>query len=412
MNVPRRPHPTRACRARVLLTRTAAAATAAAVLLAGCGSGPTPALMAATAPPTVRVRLGTVRTSAHLRLRAGSWSMRSVAGSAFEVHGRTALDAVLRAGRAGVVVGGRPTGARVLRIRATLDFGLDGRSYRGDLVVHAAQGRLLLVNVLDMETYVAGVIGNEVAPHAPPATCRAQAVAARTWAWMRVHRSGAAREPFDVKDGQGSQVYTGMSVPAVLGLGYAQMRRRTAETRGVIVTWHGRPFRTYYASTCGGHTTDPRTSGLQADGAEEPLRGVACSFCRTSKYFAWTRKVSDAEVVAGLARRHLPVSLPIRAIELTRFGPGGWLAQATVRYGAQAKARTIPGYELRRALGLRSHHILSVRRADGGWVVTGRGWGHGVGMCQWGALEMGRKGFSESEILRYYYPGVDFTKVY
>ena len=61
---------------------------------------------------------------------------------------------------------------------------------------------------------------------------------------------------------------------------------------------------------------------------------------------------------------------------------------------------------------LRVARVLSVERIAGGFRFSGRGWGHGVGMCQWGAIEMGRKGATETEILRYYYPGVDFTKIY
>ena len=81
-------------------------------------------------------------------------------------------------------------------------------------------------------------------------------------------------------------------------------------------------------------------------------------------------------------------------------------------YGPKKAVRTVPGHVFRSALGLRSHNLASIRRVRGGWSIRGKGWGHGVGMCQWGAIEMGRKGATETEILRYYYPGIDFTKVY
>ena len=181
---------------------------------------------------------------------------------------------------------------------------------------------------------------------------------------------------------------------------------------GFRVTFDGRPFRTYYASTCGGHTTEPETSGLDPGKAREPLRGVACGHCTTSKYYSWTKTLTDAEALAGFKRRKRAVAAPVREIRIAKRGRGGWVAEAAVRHGPKGAVHVLPGHELRSSLGLRSNRIESITRTAGGWTVKGRGWGHGVGMCQWGAIEMGRKGASETEILRYYYPGITFTKVY
>ena len=384
---------------------------------AGCGGDYTTSLMASTTPPTIRVRLGRPRAQAHLLIPDQAWTIRSEGGQAYTVRGSSTLKTTVALGLGGIAVRGADSGSTVLRLRASSWFTLDGKSYRGALIVRREKdeklgSQLVFINELDMETYVAGVIGNEVGPKAEPATYRAQAVTARTYAWMRLQREGAATRDFHVYDSAASQVYTGLSLPTEYDLRYADMERRAAETRGVILTYRGRPFPAYYASTCGGHTTEPETSGLDPGQAHEPLRGVPCSYCTTSKYYRWEETFSDAHLESAMKSVRRPVSLPIHEVKIQRRGRGDWVADVQIVYGPNKTVRSVPGHVFRSALGMRSHNFASIRRVRGGWKVLGRGWGHGVGMCQWGAIEMGRKGATETEILRYYYPGVDFTKVY
>jgi stage II sporulation protein D len=394
------------------LTRRAVLAASGLVVLGACGDGYPPPLLAGTAAPTIRVRLGRSRPSARLRIAKQAWEIHAVAGRALSVRGSTDLSTDLAAGRDGIVVRGRSTGATTLRVQPSSTFSLGERAYRGTLIVRLRDSKLEFINELDLETYVAGVIGNEVGPKAETATYRAQAVTARTYAYIRVRAASADSRAFHVYDDSRSQVYTGMTMPAAYGIDYGEMLRCTRETRGVILTWQGRPFATYYSSTCGGHTTDAATSALDPGHADEVLRGVPCQHCRTSKYFSWTKVVRDADLAAGLQRAKRPVGLPIRSIEVTRRGRGDWVSELQLRGGPGGTVRTVPGTVFRTAAGLRSHNIRGIRRVGGGWSIEGRGWGHGVGMCQWGAIEMGRKGATETDILRYYYPGVAFTKVY
>ena len=106
----------------------------------------------------------------------------------------------------------------------------------------------------------------------------------------------------------------------VYRIDYRQMVRRTAETRGVVLTWEGRPFPTYYASTCGAHMTRPEDSGLDPGRASEPLRGVQGRHCTTSKYYRWTARLTEREIVAALCKAKRPVSGPIHYIGITCAG--------------------------------------------------------------------------------------------
>ncbi len=152
---------------------------------------------------------------------------------------------------------------------------VDATSYRGFVEVRPAEGgRLTVVNVVNLEDYVRGVVPNELSPLAFPQieALKAQAVAARTYALA--HQGEYGSKGFDVCATQSCQVYRGQSSEQPL------TDRATAETRGVAATWRGRPINAYYTSTCGGHTEDG--SAVFEDAAPY-LRGVACLPERSSR---------------------------------------------------------------------------------------------------------------------------------
>ena len=102
----------------------------------------------------------------------------------------------------------------------------------------------------------------------------------------------------------------------------------------------------------------------------------------------------------------------IHSIAWSKVGPGDWVGEVTVVFGPSKLKKVVPGLEFRRAAGLRSMRILSVTANAASLTIRGSGWGHGVGMCQVGCQEMGRAGYDETHILRYYYPGAEFTRLY
>jgi stage II sporulation protein D len=145
----------------------------------------------------------------------------------------------------------------------------DGTRYRGTLEVRPAEdGRLTVVNVVNLEDYLRGVVPNELSPEAFPQVeaLKAQAVAARTYALA--HLGEYSSKGYDVCATAACQVYRGQSSERPL------TDRAVEQTRAVVATWHGRPIRAYYTSTCGGHTED----GSEIFDDDAPyLRGVVCA---------------------------------------------------------------------------------------------------------------------------------------
>lgn len=267
---------------------------------------------------------------------------------------------------------------------------LEGRVYDGAIeIVRAGDDAFHVVNETDLESYVAGVAGPEIGPEAPLEALKAQAIASRTFAWTALGRDAL----FDVYADTRSQVYRGRppagSAPA----------RAAKETEGLMLTWNGRPFRTWFSSTCGGFTESP----VEAFGATEipPLAGVECGMCEGSRRAAWSVTIPEADFGVGPFVR-------LSASSLTRSGR----VREAVFTREDGTTKAVAARELRAALGydrLPSTRFEAAKEGDK-VRLTGKGWGHGCGLCQEGALGMAREGRSWGEILRKYYPGAEVRK--
>lgn len=281
---------------------------------------------------------------------------------------------------------------------------VNGTAYRGDLAVRAtADGAgLLVVNRVNLEEYVAGVVGSEMPLAFPEAALRAQAIASRTYGLFQVR--GRTREPYDVMDDQSSQVYKGLANETDLA------RRVTLDTLGVILTYRGRVLCTYFHSTCGGETT----SAAYIFGGVEipPLAGAPCGNCNDSKYFRWRCEVRKADLARKLAAEGFAVG-SVGRVEVGERGPAGYAKSVVVTH-PKGQLR-VAATKLRWLVGTSTIRSTAFEIEDGGgevFVVAGRGWGHGVGLCQVGARGMARAGHDAMAILRRYYPAAELVRIY
>lgn len=270
---------------------------------------------------------------------------------------------------------------------------VNGRRYRGSIEITVRKGKLSLVNVVDLEGYLRGVVPVEVYPEWPAAALQAQTVAARTYALaMMAERQGRY---FDVYATVKDQVYGGLDKED------ERTDAAIAATAGEVLTYRGRTFTTYFHAVCGGSTADARL--VFADPAP-PLRGSPCGYCDKAPRCKWTKKISRTQVAAKLKEKK------IKAITLQGIGLDGRVTQVTI-VRAAGGSRVMAGAIFRSALGLRSTRF-SVKVDGANFIFDGRGWGHGVGLCQWGAREMARTGKKKAEILDRYYPGAKLVKEY
>lgn len=265
----------------------------------------------------------------------------------------------------------------------------------GSLDITVRGGHLLVVNVVDLEDYVAGVVSSEVNPGWHKELLRTQAVAARTYVLHK--KLEDAGQPFDVYASVQDQVYTGRKNvnDAVLDA----VRR----TSGQVLTYEGRPIFAAYSSTTAGPTED----AMNVWDKDLPyLKGVDCPFDQESPWYEWQVTIPFDEIQSRLKDEGYPI---------------GWLATLTpFRMTTAGRVKDlrilhsrgeliVTGQEFRRILGyakVRSTRF-SIDRIDRHVVFAGKGAGHAVGLCQWGAKEMAELGYPYQSILRYYYPGTE-----
>lgn len=266
---------------------------------------------------------------------------------------------------------------------------VDQRAYSGDLLFK--QGKL--INNVALENYVLGVLRGELPlEDVPESAAAALAIAVRSYT---LHYVAQHKPDFDLDDTTLYQVY--------VGLRYAPdddaLRAGVLATTGRYLTYGGKPLKAYYHSTCGGHTTDVPT-GLDRDPIA-PMSGVPCDYCRQSKYFRWKTTVTEAALLAAAGLHG-----PLQKVSVAERGPGERARSLLVEAGGES--RTVKANAFRTRLGpstLRSTRILALRRTAGGVLFEGGGWGHGVGLCQMGAMGLGRLKWSAQRIVSYYYPG-------
>jgi len=284
-------------------------------------------------------------------------------------------------------------GARVeglaIRFRAQGALTVNGVRVEGDVVVLPGRTGLQAVNVLPLEAYLEGVLGGEMPPSFPAEALKAQAVAARTYALSR--KLEQYDQPFHLGSSVLSQVYQGLA--AVDPRTQAAVRA----TRGQVLTWMLQPIEAYFHASCGGRTE----SGLDALGRDLPyLQSVDCP-CGHLPQTSWSLTLSQGDLSAlGAARG--------AALKVQGRSPTG--RARSVALGP----RTVDAVWFRERLGYGRLKSLTfdVSRGRQGWRLDGHGFGHGAGLCQWGARVYAEKGWDYLRILAHYYPRTELQTLY
>ena len=333
---------------------------------------PTEATVAAVGSPlTLRIdgrEMGAIQGL--LRLRAAGSDVQ-VSGSGIESRGRR------------VEIGEGP-----LRVQV----GRTDRTYEGSLSVEADGRVLQLVNHVPMTDYVASVVASEY-PFTEIEGVKAQAVLARTYALRR----RGAQPAYDVEDDQRSQVYRGIGVET------SRSRQAAEATAGEVLIYQGELAEAVYSSSSGGHTADNESIWI---GAPVPyLRGVPDPYDTSSPDRQWRTSVGRDALHQTLSRLY---GGRVEDVQIERQSREGRVLRVRLVGGGRA---SITGPEFRRAANaaagprtVRSTQFQLSQEGDR-YVFEGRGYGHGVGMSQYGARGQAQAGRSYRDILAYYFQG-------
>ena len=288
-------------------------------------------------------------------------------------------------------------------------LGARWHQYRGTITItREADQTLQVIDTVPLEQYLYGVIPAEIGTDVPLEAMKAQAVAARTYALK--NRGKFASEGYDLDDTTRSEGYVGIDGETALS------NAAVDATRGQVMTYDAQLIDAPYSTDSGGVTACD-TSGecpyLQAvvDAPSKNGPDYAC----TGKYHTWSKTFASADVARLLARDPRTSVGQFVSLAIDGYDASGRITTATVS-GADGTMKTVTGPQLRQILGydvLRSTRVTLTMLPDGSYQFDGKGWGHGLGMSQDGAVAMASAPYrcSYTKILAHYYVGAELKHI-
>ncbi|MBF0328546.1 MAG: SpoIID/LytB domain-containing protein [Nitrospirae bacterium] len=265
---------------------------------------------------------------------------------------------------------------------------LGGMKYSGVLEVWRGDNGLYVINELPFEEYIKGVVAAEVGSSWDIEALKAQAVVARTYALTQKQNGGKNKISYHLTSSVLHQVYKGGSV-------HENISRAVKETVGEILTFEGKPIIAYYHSTSGGITEDP----AEVFGKSYPYLKPVSTNCEISPFYLWEKRIALQDIQKATNIKAL------EEISIDSFTVSNRVRN--LKFIAEGKEHIIPAKDLRKNIGwdkLPSTLITNLRKDNDTFIFEGKGYGHGVGMCQWSALQMAKSGKNYKEILATFYP--------
>jgi len=276
----------------------------------------------------------------------------------------------------------------------------DSKSYRGYLIVKRTGNKINVINALSVEDYIKGVLPKEVGHNWSIEALKAQAVISRTYAVANLHKHSA--QGFDICSTTHCQVYSGADTET------ASCNRAILETQCEVLTYEGKFAQAVFHANCGGHTENPKYIW---NWKYTPfyLKGVKCDYCAAAPHTNWESVLDESFIRKKILGGDIG---KIKSIKIKGTTAAGAAKELKI---VHSKGKlTLNAYQFRLAVDawqIKSHAFDFIKMDGDKFYFRGKGWGHKVGLCQWGAKEMAEKGKTYIQILQYFYPGTIIEKV-
>ncbi len=286
-----------------------------------------------------------------------------------------------------------------------------GELYRGSINLIPDGTTVNIVNQLPVEEYLKGVIPKEMPTgkgNEYYEALKAFTICARTYTFSKLREN---KNSFDVFADTRDQVYGGSGIEKEI------VNKVVEETRGLILTYNDKPAVTFYHSTCGGYTEDAKNVFPNMDlpylitvkDGDKP-------YCSISPKFTWTETFPENVFIKRLSSAGY---LDNTDYSISRFSINSTFKSGRINEleidltDKRGSDKTIKlygnniRYIIKRAdnKAILESNNFTIRREGGNIIINGKGYGHGVGLCQWGSLEQSKEGKDFEEILSFYYPG-------
>lgn len=278
--------------------------------------------------------------------------------------------------------------------------GYRGVTYHGSLLFVVDKDKILVINCLELEAYVGCVVYAESWPGWPLEINKVMAIVCRTYALAMIADARMRHKLYHIKNTNIHQMYEGAhSVKAI--------HEAVEQTRGLFLSYRNRPITAMFDACCGG-VIPAKVDGFDFVGAPYLARAQQCTYCKTSKVYRWEAAYSLGDLSSRLASL-CPGLSNIVDITVSKSNIAG-LAR-TILIKDKKRSYSVPAKKVYSLLREVKSFCFTITKHGNAAIFKGRGYGHHMGLCQWGAREMVRLGYSYRQILSFYYPGVSLMRL-
>jgi len=310
---------------------------------------------------------------------------------------------ILEGGRKGIKIGNEIYLTNYLQIITKSNGSLlvNKKPFRGDLEIFVvSQNSILIVNRVGLEDYLRGVVSGEMPKRWPENALGAQTIAARTYA---LYKKGIRRqELFDLYSDVTDQVYGGMDYET------RATDKIIKKTEGVVIIHNDTLLPAFFHSCCGGNTE----MGKNVFDVDVPsLASVKCDFCKDSPYFRWIYTLKWEVIEKNMNKYYPHVEGEIESISVKKRTQSGRATTLEIKTSDNIFEWNAKKFRLQTDTRLLKSTKFNITTSGNKIVFKGAGWGHGVGLCQWGAKGLAERHLKTEEIISFYYPGTKLVKI-
>ena len=278
----------------------------------------------------------------------------------------------------------------------------NGNRYQGAFYLQKEKDSYLLINIVPLEDYIFSVLKTESWPGWPLEVNKVFAIACRSYLLHQLLVSRVQNVVYHIKNTNHHQTYTGIHDCPVI-------KQAVDETQGIFLGYEGKPILAMYDCCCGGVIPGATVGIVNFKKAPYLERKYACTFCKSCKIFNWSATYDIGHFIDMLQEGTFHILHELKDIKVIPYNESGLVKNVTVR-----TTRGLFAFNVHHIYTLFKNiksYCFSIVKKGKKIVLTGRGYGHHVGLCQWGAREMVRRGFSYNKILEFYYPKTAFMKL-
>jgi len=289
--------------------------------------------------------------------------------------------------------------AYITPIGDTISF--NDKEYRGGLWVLADGSSNKLINCLGLEDYVACVLTTESWPGWSLEVNKVLAIACRTYVIAMVQSARTAKRSYHVQNTNKHQTYGG-------GNGMQLHRQAVEETNGLFLSYESKPITAMFDGCCGGVITK-NMHGVDFKKAPYLARSYPCTFCKNFKVYSWQADY-DLHDLEKILKKEISALRRLREIKVTKQDKAGIVQQVELK-GA-GHTYYLSGKKIYSLLNNKVKSFYFTIEKHGRTItLKGKGRGHHLGLCQWGAKEMINQGYDYKSVLEFYYPGTQLMKL-